>query len=287
MAYKKIAVLLLFVVMVVCNIHAQQIKLPAIYKGDVTATSVGTNIQNMVQPVQLSTVAPKEFALTSLTPRLVKPECIPHGNFGFIKFDAQRQDDGAVKLVFETENEYTNRTLTIERVFANGTENADIAQPSDSSFALFAATNKVTSFVQADSQYARNRGYHKTRYEVTDHNAYTGISFYRVTASNFEDTSNAITEIIAVIGKPLKETLAISPNPLISQANVQLYSKYAGTGLVQFVNTRGAVVKQFLTPISQGNNLLPFTAQGLAQGMYYVRVLRTAHQPLQTTVVKF
>jgi len=287
MVYKKIIVHLCVMAVMATSLCAQPIKLPAIYTGQDVAAGFSTNIQSLTQPVQLSAIAPKEYELTELTPRLVKAACIPHGNFAFVKFEAQRQDEGAVKLAFETENEYTSRTLTIERVFATGTENADITQPADSSFALFAEANKVAAFMQADSQYAKNRGYHKTHYELTDRNSYTGISFYRVTASDFEDTANTVTEIIAVIGKPLKETIGITPNPLVNQANVQVFSKYAGKGMVQLINMQGTIVKQFSAAINQGDNLLPFTAQGLAQGMYYVRVLRTAHTPLQTSVMKF
>jgi len=74
---------------------------------------------------------------------------------------------------------------------------------------------------------------------------------------------------------------------LVNQATLQLYSKYAGSGVVQFVKTRGAVIKQFFLPISKGNNLVPFIADGLPQGMYFVRVLGRTRLPLQTTVEKF
>jgi hypothetical protein len=274
-----------WIAMFACTVSAQQIQLPPIYGGEPAGAAFSTDINNITQPFQLNAVAPTAFVLQSITPRFIKPGCIPHDSFAFVKFEAQRQDDGAVKLAFETENEYTSRTLTIERVFAAGTENADITQPADSCFALFAQANRVAAFLPADSEYARNKGYHKTRYEVTDLNSFTGISFYRVTETDNEDTAKMFTQIIAVIGKPIKETFTITPNPVVSQATAQVVSKYGGPGMLQLINLQGTVVKQLQVYVNTGLNSIQLPA-GLAGGMYYARLLRQKHPVLQATMVK-
>ncbi len=218
-------------------------------------------------------------------PFKIRSSCIPHPPFEFINFVATRQDDNTVKLAFETNNEFTNRSFTIERVYAAGTEHAEILQPTDSSYQLFLKANKLTAFVQPDSVYAKNKR-SNTTYKLTDHNAYTGLSFYRITASDFYTSDIVATQIIAVQGKPLKETVGVYPNPAVSNASITLFSKYAGSGMVQLVTVKGNVVKQFPADILAGVNNLPLNTAGLATGMYIVRVVRKQHPVLQTNMMK-
>jgi hypothetical protein len=267
-----------------CHIQAQQIKLQEIYAGEDLMAGIKSNAQGNMRTLHLPALT-NNYVVPALTPRFIKQSCIPHGPFAFTKFEATRQNDASVKLLFETIDEYTSHIFTVQRAFAPGTEHAEITQPADSSFALLMKGSGEALFMQTDSTPAKNKGSHTAGYQLTDKNIFTGITFYRITQTDM-DGSDAKTQIIAVIGTPLKETVAVYPNPARASAQVQVFSKYTGAATLQLLSTRGAVIQQIPVNLYTGFNNINLVLQGNASGMYYINVLRAQHVALKGKLVK-
>ena len=272
------------VMLFLCSISttAQHIGLPAIYKGE----SLGSSKQAMpLQSLQLKQIATTTTTLTALTGRYLTEFCISHGPFTFVTFTAQRKDDQSVALAFETTNEYTSNSFLVERVLAKGTEHKELMQPADTSFMLLYKTGVVTDFGEFNKKYARNLGPKKAKYELTDDNNYTGISFYRITQVD-NDRNMVSTNIIAVMGKPLQETLHLFPNPAASQTSITLFSKTADDGMWQLLSAQGALLKQSPMPVGAGANALTIPVSNLSAGTYYIRIVRKHSPAMQTAFIK-
>lgn len=270
--------------LLLCSISsiAQYIGLPAIYKGD----DPGSSKQAMpLQPLQLGRTATLSSTLTSLTGRYLSEHCMFHDPFTFVTFTAQRKDDQSVALAFETTNEYTSNSFIVERVLAKGTEHKELMQPADTSFMLLYKTGVVTDFGEINKKYARNLGYRKAKYELTDNNNYTGISFYRITQVD-NDKNMVSSNIFAVMGKPLQETLRLFPNPAVSQTSITLFSKTADDGMWQLLSAQGTLLKQSPMPVGAGANALTIRVSNLSAGTYYIRVVRKHSPAMQTAFIK-
>jgi hypothetical protein len=283
MGLKKIIAVIILIACFATGIRAQRIALQPLYTGKNIMAAV--NVPNRLKSLQLTLPSYFHDTIYRMVTPVVKASCIPHGPFAFMLFEATRQDDETVKLNFETINEYTSNNFAIERVFATGTEQAEITQPADTCYQLFVQAKKVAGFAQAGMANARNKQAHTSTYKIADHNNYTGITFYRITEYEY-DSSTAVTQIIAVAGKPLKEALMVYPNPVVNSASLSIFSKYAGNGTVQLLNINGNVLKQFSATLVKGVNYIPINIPGVAKGMYVIRVVRSQHPALQASLVK-
>ena len=270
--------------LLLCSISttAQHIGLPAIYKGEELKSSKEAM---PLQPLQLKQIKTTSNTLTALTGRYLTEFCISHGPFTFVTFTAQRKDDQSVALAFETTNEYTSNSFIIERVLAKGTEHKELMQPADTSFMLLYKTGVVTDFGEISKKYARNLGYRKAKYALTDNNNFTGISFYRITQVD-DDKNMVSTNIIAVMGKPLQETLNLFPNPAASQTGITLFSKTADDGMWQLFSAQGTLLEESPMPIGAGTNALTIPVSSLSAGTYYIRVVRKHSPAMQTAFIK-
>lgn len=272
------------VLVLVCSIGtiAQRIGLPAIYTGEKLQSSK----QAMpLPPLQLSRTVTLSSTLTPLTGRYLSEHCMFHDPFNFVTFTAQRKDDQSVALAFETANEYTSKNFIVERVLAKGTEHKEPTQAADTSFMLLYKMGVVTDFDEINKKYARNLGPKKAKYELTDNNNYTGISFYRIT--QIDNAKNMVsTNIIAVMGKPLQETLHLFPNPAASQTSITLFSKTADDGIWQLLTAQGTLLKESPMPIGAGTNALTIPVSNLSAGTYYIRVVRKHSPAMQTAFIK-
>lgn len=218
-----------------------------------------------LQPLTLKQVATTSNTLTALTGRYLTEFCISHGPFTFVTYTAQRTNDESVALSFETTNEYTSNNFIVERVLAKGTEHKELQQPADTSFMLLYKTGVVTDFGEISRKYAKNQGWKKVKYELTDNNNYTGISFYRITQVD-DDKNTVSSNIVAVMGKALQETLNLFPNPAASQTSITLFCKTADDGTWQLLSAQGALLKQSPMPIGAGVNALPIPVSNLSAG---------------------
>ena len=267
--------------MVTCT--AQSMHLPAIYKGEVITGTAGQSQQ--LNSLQLTKPSINN-TLSSRTSRYLSVYCLSHDPFSFVTVEAARKDDYSIELKFETMDEYTSHSFRVERVLATGTEHQEINSPSDSSFHLLLKTGKIGEFAPFNLQYAKNKGSHKATYKLTDQNSFTGISFYRITEIG-QDTSKVYSKIVAVIGKPLKETLAIFPNPAVDLANITVFSKTAASSQVQLFNNQGMILKTLPVSIVEGTNTLSIPVTDIPAGTYFVRIMRSQNSlPLQAQFVK-
>lgn len=262
---------------------AQSMRLPAIHKGEEIRGTAGQSLQ--LKLLQL-TKPSLNNTLISHTSLYLSEFCISHDPFSFVTVEAARKDDYSIELKFETMDEYTSHSFRVERVLAAGTEHKEITGPADSSFTILLKTGRIGEFAPFNLQYAKNKGSHKATYKLTDQNSFTGISFYRITEIG-QDTSKVYSKIVAVIGKPLKETLAVFPNPAVNRTSITVFSKTATSSKLQVFNNQGMVLKELPVSIVEGNNILSLPVTDLPAGTYFVRVIRAQNSlPLQAQFVK-
>jgi hypothetical protein len=266
------------------QLNAQTLQLAPLYNGAELIKNAATLIHDYSKPLQITPVSNFKKYLPALTKRYVQAPYMEYP-FSFLKFEVERQDDASVKLVFETANEYNSHQFTIERVLLPGSEFQDIAQTTDTCYELLMSQNKLTGLAGKDSLFAKNAGPRKLSYNLTDNNNFEGISFYRITETENDSTAN-LTEIKAVPGKILKESFVAYPNPTHGNAQLQIFSKYAGASTLRILNMQGNVVKLEPVNLLKGNNNIPLNCVNMSNGIYHIEILRDQRTALITKIIK-
>lgn len=276
-----------FIVIIVLgsiNCTAQRIDLPAIYTGE-DVMSYTRDKAMQVEPIRIKEPGEMKYRLQAMVGRYLTSYCISHDPFSFVKFVATRKDAQTVALEFETIDEHTSNSFTVERVFATATENKEIAHAADTAFAFLRKTGVVGEFEKLNVLRAKNKGSIKAKYTLTDNNNFTGISFYRITETEWDKSTN-LSQIVAVEGTPLKETVSIYPNPARDEAYIRVLSKTPRSARVQLLNVQGNVIKEMPVTMVAGANRLSIPVVGLPAGVYSIRVSRSHGLALQAKFIK-
>lgn len=280
----KLFLLSIFSAGLLFHANGQTMHLPPLYNPADLVKDASTLVHNYNVPFQVKPVSNLKTSLPQLTSRWVQAPVMIYP-FSFLKFEAERQDDASVKLVFETTNEFNSQQYTIERVFLPGSEFQDITQTADTCYDLLVSQNKLTGLISTDSLYAKNEGEKKLSYSLTDDNNFAGISFYRITEKE-TDNSITTTEIKAVPGKILKESFLAYPNPTPGNVQLNVFSKTAGTSTLRILNMQGSVLKMEEVNLVKGNNTLSFNCGAISNGMYHIELLRDQLPAMQTKIIK-
>lgn len=266
------------------HLNAQTLQLAPLYNGASLVKNAATLIHDYSKPLQIKQVSTFKKYLPNLTNRYVQAPYMEYP-FSFLKFEAERQDDASVKLVFETANEYNSHQFTIERVLLPGSELQDITLSTDTSYELLMSQNKLTPLAVKDSLFAKNAGARKLSYNLTDNNNFEGISFYRITETEKDSTIN-LSEIKAVPGKILKESFVAYPNPTRGNAQLQIFSKYTGVSTLRILNMQGKVVTLEPVMLLKGNNNITLNCVNMSNGIYHIELLRDQRTSLITKIIK-
>ena len=110
-----------------------------------------------------------------------------------------------------------------------------------------------------------------TDYHFTDNTP--GSGYYRI-AEYDADGTVAYSSILHA-GCAVSETLKIWPNPAVDICYLSLPVQSNATVTIQLSDSKGALIKQQLASLVNGNNLISINVRGLASGIYYVSIIST------------
>jgi hypothetical protein len=67
-------------------------------------------------------------------------------------------------------------------------------------------------------------------------------------------------------------SISVFPNPFTDQFVLRIYNKYEGTMQIQILDANGRIKKDISAVKNKGRNEISFSANGMAPGMYTIRV---------------
>jgi hypothetical protein len=122
----------------------------------------------------------------------------------------------------------------------------------------FAAPSKAGSF--------------KKKYQLPDHNDYTGISFYRIKQRN-NDTGFAYSNIVSIKGNEAL-SFKIYPVPALDKVWIDVLPKQSGNLAIIVYDPAGKIVHQQSTSGTQNRHVVQsINISQLAAGLYQLKVL--------------
>jgi hypothetical protein len=163
-----------------------------------------------------------------------------------VSFTAKAQKNQTVDLAWITSLETNNRGFLIER-------SKDLKQ--------FERVGEVSE-VAANSNAMKN-------YHLTDVNAYSGTSYYRLTQTDLSGKSTVYPAVSVVLRD---EAYGVFPNPVLSDGRFTLRLDEPETALLHFYSLDGRLLPLQKTGIQSGNLLLKTTGK-VSAGVYILTVL--------------
>ena len=158
----------------------------------------------------------------------------------FTLFNA-RCDNGAVKLVWKTAGEKNSRNFTIEKS-ANGREWS------------------VIGTLPSGGQTAGEQSY-----EFNDHTPGAN-SLYRIVQQDIDGRKTVTSTIRSNCGPVQK--FGVFPNPVVDKAVVNIELDQKAKLVISIVDSKGAVVRQQVNQLPEGNNQVTINMSALPKGTY-------------------
>jgi len=111
-------------------------------------------------------------------------------------------------------------------------------------------------------------------YSFLDKNPCFGIVYYRLRQVDI-DMNSSTSDVIALNCMRSKEDLVLFPNPASDKITYTFFENTDGVVDVQVVDMMGKSVQWERFSVSRGYNSLRSTVDGLAAGLYYLKITRT------------
>lgn len=179
-----------------------------------------------------------------------------------LSFDAGRKDINHVWLNWKTTNEYNNRGFDVQRSLGNAGMFENVA------FVLSKTGNGSVN-----------------KYELTDTNNYSGISYYRLKQIDL-DGKFSFSKTAAVKGYTAQSSLALYPNPVKEKLTADIYAPKSSRAVLLVLD---AAQKQLYTQnifINKGINFINIPAAHLAGGIYFVKIINASGDILTGKFIK-
>ena len=162
-----------------------------------------------------------------------------------LALEGKRFDINHGELKWVTRNEFNSIGFEIERAFSNDT----------------------TQFSKIGFLPSQESGGFKKEYHLTDNNAFSGISYYRV--KQWDADSNFLySNIIAIKGYQLVEDLLLSPNPAHDFLYATVHSHVNTKATLHIVDSKGTLVLQQPVLLERGTVNLRLNVCGFVPGLF-------------------
>ena len=179
-----------------------------------------------------------------------------------LSFEGRRLNAEQVLLYWRTANEIQNQGFEVQRSLGNTTHFQPVA------------------FVPA-----QNGGAPEHKYELTDPNNYTGISYYRLKQMDL-DGNYTFSETIAIKGYSNNPSLALYPNPVFDKLTAEVFSLTQSAATLLITDASQKILYSRNLRLNKGINIISLPASVLSAGVYFVQVRPEASAPMLGKFVK-
>jgi hypothetical protein len=107
-------------------------------------------------------------------------------------------------------------------------------------------------------------------YQYTDENSLGGISYYRLSQTDFDGKNEIFDPVAVVCTATLSDDIIMYPIPFNEELNIQYFNLNEKKTLVKVYNMTGKIILTKYFEVTQGSNLVTIDLQNLASGLYYV-----------------
>lgn len=179
-----------------------------------------------------------------------------------LSFDAKRKSDIEVKVKWKTTNEWNNKEFVVQRSIGNSDAFMNVGLvPADYS----------PAFVHS--------------YTFLDKNDDENISYYRLQQIDIANEFK-YSRIIAFKGNPAHESISVYPNPATTVVLLNVWLKKTDKVKIDIYNREGQRLVGQTGYFSKGNNSKQFTIHQYGKGTYFIRIIESEGNILNTKFIK-
>lgn len=155
---------------------------------------------------------------------------------------------------------------TIARLLVNGSAvNSSVSFPVTSSWTAWTTTGAITASLAA--------GNNTVRIETTEAKEFANIDWMEVTGTTPTAGACSSSSRVAATHDFIPVLSSVYPNPTSGLSSIVFYNKQQERVIIRIFNSNGLLVKTLVDKsFPEGNNQLTFDVNGLASGVYFIKV---------------